>query len=75
MSVSRVNYDGVHLRTRFHQHWQGYPFPSSSVSEDAKLSFHLHFYLGAHIGSSRDHVMYKVCNLPDELVEWFDAQD
>lgn len=73
MSASRVNYDSVQLRTRFHQHWQGYPLPSSSVYEDAKLSFHLHFRVGTHVGSRRDHVMHKVCNLPDELVEWFDA--
>ena len=69
----RAQANGVRLRTRFHQHWQGYPLSCSSVPEDAKLSFHLHFHVGTHVVSGRDHVMHKVCNLPDELVEWFDA--
>ena len=75
MSASRENCDGAQLRTRFHQHRQGYPLSSSPVSEDAKFSFHLHFRVGTHVGPSRDHMVHKVCDLLDELVEWFDAQD
>ena len=75
MSASRAHYDGAPVRTRFHQHWQGYSLPSSPIFEDAKFSFHLHLRVGTHVGSGRDHVIHKVRNLPDEVVQWFDTQD
>ena len=61
------------LRTRFHPHGHGYPLPANSVSEDAKLRLYLNSRVKTNVGLGRNRVMHKICYLPDELVQWFNA--